>query len=114
MKKKWDRICSEIDSIIAEIQKDKQVDNIIHTFVNSQKENVEFEEEFKCCSYTKVPSEIYGKKYEVLDTSFQSVILIKKVWWWDKIMLLKLLRQMKRYIIILFKIWYVRHSFFYC
>ena len=78
--KRWDRFCSEIDSIISEIQKDKQVDQIIQTLVDSQKENARFEEEFKCCSYTKVPSEIYGKKYEVLNTSFQSAILIKKVW----------------------------------
>ena len=61
------------------MQKDKKIDNLIQTFVNSQKENSKFEEEFKCCSYPKVPSEIYGKKYEVLDSSIQSAILIKKI-----------------------------------
>ena len=64
--------------MISEMLKDKQIDCIIQTLVDSQKENAEFEEDFKFCQYTKVPSEIYGKKYRVVDTSFQSAILIKK------------------------------------
>ena len=60
------------------MQKEEKIDHIIQTLVKSQKENAKFEEEFKCFSSTKVPSEIYGKKYEVVDTSFQSTILIKK------------------------------------
>ena len=75
---KWNSFCSEIDTIISEMLKDKQVDYIIQTLVDSQKENVGFEEEFKLCQFLKVPSEIYGKKYKVVDTSFQSAISIKK------------------------------------
>ena len=76
--KRWDGFCSEIDLIISEIQKDKQVDCIIQTWINSHKENAKFDEEFKSSPYTKVPREIYGKKYLGVDPSFKSAILIKK------------------------------------
>ena len=76
--KRCNRFCSKIDSIISEMQKDKQVDYIIQTWVNSQNKNAKFEEEFKYSPYAKVPSEIYGKKYVLVDPSVQSAILIKK------------------------------------
>ena len=58
--------------------RDKQADYIIQTLVNSNKGIEEFEEEHKLCEYLKVPNEIYGKKYKVVETSFQSIISIKK------------------------------------
>ena len=78
--KKCSSFCSEIDSTISEMLRDKQADYIIQTLVNSNKGNVEFEEEHKLCEFLKVPNEIYGKKYKVVETSFQSIISIKKVW----------------------------------
>ena len=76
--KRWDRLCSEIDSIISEMQKDKQIDCIIQTWINSHKENAEFNDNFEYITYIKVPRKIYEKKYLGVDPSFQSAILIKK------------------------------------
>ena len=60
------------------MQKDKEIDFLIQSFVNSHKGEVEFKEESKFCQFLKVPSEIYGKKFKVVDNSIQSIISLKK------------------------------------
>ena len=38
---------------------------------------MQFDEEFKVCKYSTVPDEIYGKQYEIVDLSMQSMSLIE-------------------------------------
>ena len=75
---KWNGICKEIESIISEMIKDKQIDYIIQDLMNKDK-FIQFDEEYKAWPYIEVPDEIYDKEYKMIDMQSQSSSLIEKV-----------------------------------
>ena len=64
--------------------KDFQTDSLIQLLLDANKNiqpdlnrDTKFDEEFKVCQYSTVPDEIYGKTYQMVDLSVQSVSLIE-------------------------------------
>ena len=64
--------------------RDLQTDSLIQLMLDANKNiqpdlsrEMQFDEEFKVCKYSTVPDEIYGKQYEIVDLSMQSMSLIE-------------------------------------
>ena len=65
--------------------KDLQTDSLIQLMLDANKNiqpdlnrEMEFDEEFKVGQYSTVPDEIYGKTYQMVDLSIQSVSIVEK------------------------------------
>ena len=84
----WEKsinIWLEIESIANNMLRDLQADSLIHLMLDTNikiksdlcEEN-KLSEESNYCEYSTVPDEIYGKSYEIVDLSVQSVSFIQK------------------------------------
>ena len=83
--KKSTDILVEFESMANDLLKDLQTDSFIELLLDANRNvqpdfsrEMQYDEEFKVGQYSTVPDEIYGKTYQMIDLSLQSVSLVEK------------------------------------